>query len=420
MRSSILAALLAFVAVLPHAAIAENGDHSLKRHTRMFRVGAHPVALVLADLTGDGRPEIITANRGLLANPNEEVPANDEISVLVASEDVNYTHGAQLETGFAPYDIEAVNVDGQRALDLVSVNFMARRGRDLSVFRNLGESKFEPIHFEVMSDRLEYLRHRYPDDEPAFTKPGFTSIAVERIDEDEYRDAIAAGWCSDVLVYFPGTADRIFGEPEFWSAPGGPFDVQVIDLDHDGSMEIVTTYYSAGAIGIWARGEDERFEEVKRFASGGALPHRVRIVDIDGDGHLDLVVSHRHRDDNVVIWYGAGKLRFDRMQKLEAGVDDWAVEHDIRDIAIGDFDGNGRPDIAAAAPVSRQCIVWFQELRDGQPPTFREERYTFKETEGRPGALAAADVDGDGDIDLGVALWDSNVVTFLLSTANDD
>jgi len=417
MRSSVLLALFAIAVLLPHAARAENGDDTFERHRRSYLVGSHPIALVLADLTGDGRPEIITANRGTLSDPNEEVPANDEISVLVASEDVNYTHGAQLETGFAPYDIEAVNVDGQRALDLVSVNFMARRGRDLSIFRNLGERKFEPIHFEVVAERLKYYRHRYPDDLPAFTTPGLTSVAVDRVDEDEFRDAIAAGWCSDVLLYFPGTADGYFGEPEFWSAPGGPFDVQLVDLDDDGSFEVVTTYYSAGAIGIWARDDEGRFSEVRRFSSGGSLPHKVRIADIDRDGQRDLIVSHRHQDDSVVIWYGSAEFRFVRMQKLEAGVDDRAVEHDIRDIAIGDFDSNGWLDIAAAAPISRECIVWLQERFDGRGPSFREERYTFKETEGRPSALAATDVDGDSDTDLGVALWDSNTVTFLLSTA---
>lgn len=406
--------------LLSPAVLAEEEEPAMKRHPAMHRVGSRPVALVLADLTGDGRPEIVTANRGHLNDPNEEVPANDEVSVLVAGDDLKYTHGAQLESGFAPYDIEAVNVDGQRALDIVVVSFMARKGRDLSIFRNLGERRFEPLHFEVLPDTLTYHRHKYSDDTPLFTVPGFTSVAVARLDGDEYRDAVATGWSSDVLAYFRGSAETYFEGPTFLDAPGGPYDVQIADIDKDGHPDLVTTHYSSGEIVIWRGDGEGGFEVANRFLSGGSLPHRIRVADIDGNRWPDFVVSHRYTEDNIVIWYGGEDMRFTQSLKLEAGTDREQLEHDIRDIAVGDFDANGRLDVAAACPVSRQCIVWLQEKRDGEAPSFRQEAYPFKDTEGEPYALAARDVDGDGDTDLGVALWRSNTVTFLLSTAKDE
>lgn len=420
MRGRRLAASLTLAGlVLAPALSADDNDKALKRDPRMHVVGSRPVSLVLADLTGDGRPEIITANRGHLTDPSEEVPANDEVSILVAGDDLAYTHGAQLETGFAPYDVVAVNVDGQRALDLVVANFMAQRGRDLSIFRNLGERHFEPVHYNVPTDSLTYHRHKYSNNTPLFTLPGLTSVAVARFDRDEFRDAIATGWSSDVLVYFQGVADTYFKDPVFLDSTGGPRDVQIADLDKDGNLDLVTTQYSSGEIAIWRGDGQGGFEEVKRFLSGGALPHKVRIDDLDRNGWYDLVVSHAFTEDSVVIWYGEAEMRFDRLFKLEAGEDRTKLEHDIRDIVLGDFDGNGWLDIAAACAVSRQCIVWLQQKRvDGAAP-FRKEVYTFKESEGEPHALAAHDVDGDGDMDLGVALWRSNAVTFLLSTKFD-
>lgn len=419
MRTSLFSFFFAALLLVP-AASAQKEKPALKRHPGMYLVGSQPVSLVLADLTGDGRPEIVTANRGHLTDPNEEVPANDEVSVLVAGEDFDYTHGAQLETGFAPYDVEAVNVDGQRALDLVVASFMPRRGRDLSLFRNLGERRFEPHHFSAASEALEYHRHRYSDDTPLFTVPGLTSVAVARLDGDEFRDAVATGWTGDVLAYFKGSGETYFEPPVFIDAPGGPFDVQIEDMNRDDIQDLVTTQYSAGEVAIWLGDGEGGFEVAKRFPTGGAMPHRVRVVDMDRNGHRDLVISHRYTDDNVVIWYGDEDLRFERMIKLEAGTDRNELEHDIRDIAVGDFDANGRLDVAAACPVSRLCVVWLQELHAGAEPSFRREDYSFKETEGEPYALAARDVDGDGDTDLGVALWRSNTVTFLLSTAMDE
>ncbi len=404
-------------ATLSPAVLAADEPPVMKRYGRTYVVGSRPVSLVLADLTGDGRPEIITANRGHLTDPNEEVPANDEASVLVAGDDLEYTHGAQLETGFAPYDIEAVNVDGQRALDLVIVNFMSRRGRDLSMFRNLGDRRFEPLHFEVPTESLTYHRHQYSDDTPLFTLPGLTSVAVARLDGDEFRDAVATGWTSDVLVYFRGIGETYFDTPTFLDSPGGPRDVQIADLNKDGHLDLVTVQYSSGEVAIWLGDGDGGFEETKRFMSGGALPNKIQVSDLDRNGWLDLVVSHRYTEDNVVIWFGDEDLRFDHLLKLEAGTDRDVLEHDIRDIALGDFDGNGWTDIAAACPVSRQCIIWLQEKRAGAGPAFRQEVHTWKETEGEPYALAAHDVDGDGDMDLGVAMWRTNAVQFLLSTA---
>jgi hypothetical protein len=244
-------------------------------------------------------------------------------------------------------------------------------------------------------------------------------VAVARLDGDEFRDAVATGWTSDVLAYFKGSGETYFEPPSFIDARGGPFDVQIADLDRDGTLDLVTTLYSSGEIAIWRGDGEGGFEVVKRFLTGGAMPHRVRVADMDGNGYRDLVVSHRYTDDNVVIWYGDEDLTFDRLIKLEAGTDREQLEHDIRDIAIGDFDANGRLDVAAACPVSHLCVVWLQELHAGAAPSFRKEEYAFKETEGEPHALAAEDVDNDGDIDLGVALWRSNAVTFLLSTAKD-
>jgi len=420
MLVSRIVTLLALMGLILSPTIrAAEEDPILKRHPRTYPVGSQPVSLLLVDLTGDGKPEIVTANRGHLTDPNEEVPANDEISVKIAGDDLVYTHGAQLETGFAPYDIEAVNVDGQRALDLVVANFMSQRGRDISMFRNLGEQRFEPHHFEVATESLTYRRHQYSDGAPMFTLPGLTSVAVARLDGDEFRDAVATGWSSDVIAYFRGAGETYFENPVFLESPGGPRDVQIADLNKDRNLDFVTTQYSSGEIAIWLGDGEGGFEETKRFISGGALPNQVRIADLDRNGWLDLIVAHRHTDDNVVIWFGDEDLQYVRMLKLEAGTDGEQLEHDIRDIVLGDFDQNGLVDIAASCPVSRQCILWLQEKGAGAPASFRREDYAFKESDGEPYALAAHDIDGDGDTDLGVAMWRTNTVAFFLSQAAD-
>jgi len=91
------------------------------------------------------------------------------------------------------------------------------------------------------------------------------------------------------------------------------------------------------------------------------------------------------------------------------GKDRDVLEHEIRDIAVTDLNGDGRPDIAAACYASASVVVLFNVSTDAAPQQqFRNETYTFKE--GHPRALAVADFDNDTRPDIAVALWETNSV----------
>ena len=79
------------------------------------------------------------------------------------------------------------------------------------------------------------------DGQPVFTKPGLTSLAVADFDRDGYRDGIATGWSSDVLIHWRGQEEGYFGEPLILDAPGGPRDIVLVDMDDDGDLDVVIT-----------------------------------------------------------------------------------------------------------------------------------------------------------------------------------
>jgi hypothetical protein len=385
------------------------------KHNRWFQVGPNPCAIVTADLNGDGLPEIVTADRGEMVDTREERPANDELSLLVAGPDLKYENKPPLRAGFAPWCIAVANVDAFKALDLVVGSFHDTRGRDLTLFRNLGENGFEPSTYTVPDGGLKYESVRDDDDRPIYAVPGITAVAVRDINHDSFRDVVATGWSSGVLIVFPGNGDTYLSEPRIIEAPGGPRDLQLVDFDGDGEVDAVTTMYNTNEIALWKGNAKGEFTEVKRYPSLGLLPHKVRVADMNGDGKTDIIVSHCFSSDSLAIHFGSGNFSFDVSQEIEVGTnnDRRVVQDQVRDILVADFNADGKPDIAASCfASSRVCVFINRSTGTGAPLTFEREVYTYKDA--RPYALSAADLNQDGKMDIAVTLWEANAVAVLL------
>lgn len=382
-------------------------------HGRSFPTGPNVTSIVAADLNGDGIPEIIAANRGRLSDLRDERPADNQLSFLLGVGDLVWKPQPQLRTGFGPYHIQVVHDDPSKAPDLLVANFMAPRNSDLTLLRNLGGNLFEPLNFSLNDDALHYTKMRDGDGEPVFNTPGLTSVIAGDFDGDGYRDAIATGWSSDVLAYFPGTADTIFAQAELYPVEGGPRDVQAADFDGDGDKDLAVLLYNAGEIAIFEGGVENRFRLHSRFSSRGRLPVKIRVADMNGDSKPDLIVAHSHSEDSIVIFYGDGDLNFSLSQEITLGKERGVIEHEIRDIVVAEFTGDGIPDVAIACFASRKVVLLASTGPGNAPFGYRTESYRFKT--GRPRALFAADLNGDNRLDLGVALWERNVVELLLA-----
>lgn len=388
---------------------------TLVRKARSFQVGPNPCSIVAADLNDDGKLDLVTADRGVLGDPRDERPANDELSVLMATADGDFDRvHPSLKTGFGPYAIAIANIDALKWPEIIVANFHDIRNRDISMFLNIKpEGVFKPVEFSVPDAALLYVRHNDGDDTPMFTKPGLSSLAVADLDGDGLRDVVATGWSSDVLVVFPGHAETYFSAPRFVPAPGGPRQIALGDFDNDKRLDAVTVMQTTGELAFFRGDGALGFTETARFETRGRLPSCVKLADINRDGKTDVVVSHSFSDDSIVIFYGDGGFRFSVSQEILLGDDRVALESEIRDLAVGDLNGDGRPDIAAACFAARQVTLLINAAQDtARDQAFARENYTFEE--GAPRALALANLDGKGANDLAVALWGSNSVALLL------
>lgn len=389
-------------------------DGHFKKAPRTFQVGPNPNAIVAVDLNDDGLPEILAASRGVMGDLRQEVPSNNEVTFLLAAGILDYDTETPLRTGYAPYAIAVGNVDALKAPDVLVACFLATKHRDVWLFRNMGDNLFESSSFTIQDDALSYERIRDAEDKPVFTKPGLTSLVLDDFNGDGFRDVVAAGWSSDVLVYLPGQDGAAsFGAPTFVHAAKGPRDLRAADFDGDGNLDLAVALYSSNELGIWRGGGQGAFEPATHFSTRGRLPNRVRVSDVNGDKKLDLIVSHCYTDDSIVLSYGDGGFDFGMSREIMLGTNREVLEHEIRDLIVTDLNGDGRPDIAAACYGSSQVIVLFNESEDASlPQVFAREVHAYEE--GKPRALCTADFNNDGVLDIGVALWEENAVSVLL------
>jgi len=402
-------------------------EDTFTKHTKWLQVGPNPRAIVAVDLNGDGLPEIVTADTGTMRDPREEKPANDELSFLVALGDLEYERKTPFRSGFAPYAVAVANMDALKAPDLVVASFMAISyrdvpgrnllpARDIALFRNMGDDLFESHYFHVPDDTLAYHRVRDGDEEPVFTKPGLTSLAIGHLDGDRQRDVIATGWSSDVLVFLPGSVETYLDEPQTIPAAHGPRDVKLADFDKDGHLDVAAILYTSHEIGLWRGDGAGGFEPAARFDSRGKLPTRLSVADLNGDRRLDLALSHCHTDDSIVLFYGDGGFSFSTSQEVLLGEHRDVLEKEIRDLLVTDLNGDQRPDLAAACYGSGEVAVLLNASDSASlPQRFEIETYSYEK--GKPRALCAADFNADGATDLAAALWEANAVSLLLGQA---
>lgn len=140
--------------------------------------------------------------------------------------------------------------------------------------------------------------------------------------------------------------------------------------------------------------------------SVGAAPGSVELADFNGDGRLDVIVVNE-QSNNATVLLGDGKGGF-----ANAKGSPFPAGQGLNDIAAGDFNGDGRPDLAFANHEQKALTVF---LGDGQGG--------FSPAPGSPVAVtsnphthgvASGDFNGDGKLDLVTDDWGEDKVTVVL------
>ena len=204
------------------------------------------------------------------------------------------------------------------------------------------------------------------------------------------------------------------GDGTFTASSQGPISVgnspsfiAVGDFNDDGNLDLAVANYTDGTMTVLLGNGDGTFTA----ASGspvtvGSDPMSIAIGDFNGDGKLDLAVAN-YFDDTITVRLGNGDGTF-----APANGSPVTVGSTPTTIAVADFDGDGNLDLAIACD-NAYSVTILMGNGDGtfKPPATINAPIA-------PDAIAVGDFNGDGIPDLAISSHSSNTVATLLGNGD--
>ncbi|MGD1045927.1 MAG: FG-GAP-like repeat-containing protein, partial [Bacteroidota bacterium] len=352
-----------------------------------FATGSYPQSVAISDLDGDGKPDLAVTN----SNSNTvSVYRNTSISGSMS-----FTAKVDYTTGSVPQSVAIGDVDGDGKPDLVVVN----GDNTVSVYRN--QSTSGNISFAA---KVDYTTGSSP-----------YSLAIGDVDGDGRPDIVVTNSYSNTISIFQNTSTS--GNISFlakvdYTTGSSPFGVTIGDLDGDGKPDLAVANYSSSTVSVFrnmSTSGNISFATKVDYTTG-SYPRGVAIGDFDGDGKPDLAVANYY-SSTVSVFRNqstSGSISFAAKVDYTTGSYPYSV-------AIGDVDGDGKPDLAVANSNSSDNTVSILQNKSTSGNISFAAKVDYK-TGNYPYSVAIGDLDGDGKPDLAVANYYSNTVSVIRNT----
>ena len=247
---------------------------------------------------------------------------------------------------------------------------------------------------------------------PTGLLPG--SIVVDDFNGDGKDDLAVVNFCSDdtcgqsSVSVLLGKGDGTFQEHLDYLTGTGSVSIVVGDFNHDGKPDLAATNICsdpscvASSVSILLGKGDGTFRAHLDYATGLG-PLGIGVGDLNGDGKADLVTADYFDAVSVLLGKGDGTFQPDVDNHLSCLPDSTLCAPE--GVVIADFNGDLKPDLATADYFGMRVSI-FLGNGDG---TFQPQSDQLKFLLSNPSAIAAADLNADGNIDLVVNDQNNNI-----------
>ena len=361
-----------------------NGDGTF-RPARNFAAGTNPISIAVGDFCADGKLDLAVADNAFLGG-------TPGVSILMGNGDGTFQPPRTYFAGTNPSSVTVGDFRGNGILDLAVTDETTNM---VGVLLGNRDGTFQPVHSSAVG-----------------MKP--VSVAAADFKGDGTLDLVVANQDSANVSVLLGNSDGTFQAARNFAAGTNPHSVAVGDFTGDGHPDLAVANYNfstVGTVSVLLANGDGTFQAPVSYVTGELSPAgdytaSVAVADLKGDGALDLIVANKSFGGPVYVLLGNGDGTFQAAHNFTAGINAYGL-------ALGDFNGDGHPDLAVTNLSSNQVTVL---LGNGDGSFQAAPKVDAGLV---PRSVAVGDFDGDGNPDLAVVGGNSDgSLTVLLGNGN--
>ena len=323
-------------------------------------------ALATGDVTGDGRRDVVIANR-----------SSHTVSVWRSNLQGTLDPGVSYDTGGnTPVAVAIGDVTGDGRPDVVVPN---ANSDNVAVLRGNAQGTLDPY---VTYD----LRASVP-----------ISVALGDVTGDGRPDVVVCTWISGLLCVLPGTAGGTLGAPVPYTTGGdGPSHAAIGDVTGDHIPDVVVTNRAAPSLAVLP-GTARGTLGAPILHPTGFSPMRPIAGDFTGDQRPDVVLFELG-SDTIALYPGNAQGDLDAPLRIPVGSGPLSI-------ASGDVEGDGRQDLVATVSGwdSEGYQTYYVTILHAGPRGLLDVVATYAGGSGpgaEPSSLASGDVTRDGILDV--------------------